>query len=122
MEQITSYIMAYLPSLTAIVTVIITVLQFIKKIKSIVGDTHSVNDKLTKAIAKRDEDIQVLMESTSKEIDAIKQSVKEKAKENAQLAKQNAELLAQNEKITALLDEVTTIKNQATTILEKRGE
>lgn len=122
MEQITSYIMAYLPSITAILAVVATVMSFSKKVKSIVGDTSLTNNQLKKALNERDTGIQKALRETMAKIEKLEATVAETTKQNAELVKQNALLVAQNEKITALLDEVTTIKNQATAILESKGE
>lgn len=122
MEQVLSYIMAYLPAVAATLMSVIIPLVIKRLVAGKLSDIGSANSKLSKALKDREKEMASLTAEVSKEVSELKSVIEAKAKENEELVAQNKLLLEQNEKIEKLLDEVTTVKHQATALLNEKGE
>lgn len=83
MNEVVTYIVAIAPSLTAILTVIITLMTMINKISKIVVNIHKDNEQLKDEVSKKIEDAEV--KRLTDQIDVL-------AQQNAELSNQVAEL------------------------------
>lgn len=83
MNEVVTYIVAIAPSLTAILTVIISLMTMINKISKIVINIHKDNEQLKDEVAKKIEDAEV--KRLTDQIDVL-------AQQNAELSNQVAEL------------------------------
>lgn len=83
MNEVVTYIVTIAPSLTAILTVIISLLTMINRISKIVINIHKDNEQLKDEVAKKIEDAEV--KKLTDQIDVL-------AQQNAELSNQIAEL------------------------------
>lgn len=83
MSEVVTYIVTIAPSLTAILTVIISLLTMINRISKIVVNIHKDNEQLKDEVAKKIEDAEV--KRLTDQIDVL-------AQQNAELSNQIAEL------------------------------
>ena len=83
MNEVVTYIITIAPSLTAILTVIISLLTMINRISKIVVNIHKDNEQLKDEVAKKIEDAEV--KKLTDQIDVL-------AQQNAELSNQIAEL------------------------------
>lgn len=83
MSEVVTYIVTIAPSLTAILTVIISLLTMINRISKIVVNIHKDNEELKDEVAKKIEDAEV--KKLTDQIDVL-------AQQNAELSNQIAEL------------------------------
>lgn len=83
MNEVVTYIVTIAPSLTAILTVIISLLTMINRISKIVVNIHKDNEELKDEVAKKIEDAEV--KKLTDQIDVL-------AQQNAELSNQIAEL------------------------------
>ena len=83
MNEVVTYIVTIAPSLTAILTVIISLLPMINRISKIVVNIHKDNEQLKDEVAKKIEDAEV--KKLTDQIDVL-------AQQNAELSNQIAEL------------------------------
>ena len=83
MNEVVTYIVTIAPSLTAILTVIISLLTMINRISKIVVNIHKDNEQLKDEVAKKIEDAEV--KRLTDQIDVL-------AQQNAELSNQIAEL------------------------------
>ena len=83
MNEVVTYIITIAPSLTAILTVIISLLTMINRISKIVVNIHKDNEQLKDEVAKKIEDAEV--KRLTDQIDVL-------AQQNAELSNQIAEL------------------------------
>ena len=83
MNEVVTYIVTIAPSLTAILTVIISLLTMINRISKIVVNIHKDNEQLKDEVAKKIEDAEV--KKLTDQIDVL-------AQQNAELSNQIAEL------------------------------
>lgn len=83
MSEVVTYIVTIAPSLTAILTVIISLLTMINRISKIVINIHKDNEQLKDEVAKKIEDAEV--KKLTDQIDVL-------AQQNAELSNQIAEL------------------------------
>ena len=83
MNEAVTYIVTIAPSLTAILTVIISLLTMINRISKIVVNIHKDNEQLKDEVAKKIEDAEV--KKLTDQIDVL-------AQQNAELSNQIAEL------------------------------
>lgn len=83
MSEVVTYIVTIAPSLTAILTVIISLLTMINRISKIVVNIHKDNEQLKDEVAKKIEDAEV--KKLTDQIDVL-------AQQNAELSNQIAEL------------------------------
>ena len=83
MNEVVTYIVTIAPSLTAILTVIISLLTMINRISKIVVNIHKDNEQLKDEVAKKVEDAEV--KKLTDQIDVL-------AQQNAELSNQIAEL------------------------------
>lgn len=83
MNEVVTYIVTIAPSLTAILTVIISLLTMINRISKIVVNIHKDNEELKDEVAKKIEDAEV--KRLTDQIDVL-------AQQNAELSNQIAEL------------------------------
>ena len=83
MSEVVTYIVTIAPSLTAILTVIISLLTMINRISKIVVNIHKDNEELKDEVAKKIEDAEV--KRLTDQIDVL-------AQQNAELSNQIAEL------------------------------
>ena len=83
MNEVVTYIVAIAPSLTAILTVIISLMTMINKISKIVINIHKDNEQLKDEVAKKIEDAEV--KRLTDQIDVL-------AQQNAELSNQVGEL------------------------------
>lgn len=122
MNTIIAYVMAYLPTITAVVTTVATVIVSIKKLKETVTDNAKGNTLLAKALEKAEKERLTLEKKLDGKITQLEELVALKTKESETLLKQQAELIAQNKQMRKLVDECTTLRNQVTAVLERKGE
>ena len=83
MNEVVTYIVTIAPSLTAILTVIISLLTMINRISKIVVNIHKDNEQLKDEVSKKIEDAEV--KRLTDQIDVL-------AQQNAELSNQIAEL------------------------------
>lgn len=83
MSEVVTYIVTIAPSLTAILTVIISLMTMINRISKIVVNIHKDNEQLKDEVAKKIEDAEV--KKLTDQIDVL-------AQQNAELSNQIAEL------------------------------
>ena len=83
MNEVVTYIVTIAPSLTAILTVIISLLTMINRISKIVVNIHKDNEQLKDEVAKKIEDAEV--KRLTDQIDVL-------AQQNAEISNQIAEL------------------------------
>lgn len=83
MNEVVAYVITIAPSLTAILTVIISLLTMINRISKIVVNIHKDNEQLKDEVAKKIEDAEV--KRLTDQIDVL-------AQQNAELSNQIAEL------------------------------
>ena len=83
MNEVVTYVITIAPSLTAILTVIISLLTMINRISKIVVNIHKDNEQLKDEVAKKIEDAEV--KRLTDQIDVL-------AQQNAELSNQIAEL------------------------------
>lgn len=83
MNEVVTYIVTIAPSLTAILTVIISLLTMINRISKIVVNIHKDNEQLKDEVAKKIEDAEV--KKLTDQIDVL-------AQQNAELSNQISEL------------------------------
>ena len=83
MNEVVTYIVTIAPSLTAILTVIISLLTMINRISKIVVNIHKDNEQLKDEVAKKIEDAEV--KKLTDQIDVL-------AQQNVELSNQIAEL------------------------------
>ena len=83
MNEVVTYIVTIAPSLTAILTVIISLLTMINRISKIVVNIHKDNEQLKDEVAKKIEDEEI--KKLTDQIDVL-------AQQNAELSNQIAEL------------------------------
>lgn len=83
MNEVVTYIVTIAPSLTAILTVVISLLTMINRISKIVVNIHKDNEQLKDEVAKKIEDAEV--KRLTDQIDVL-------AQQNAELSNQIAEL------------------------------
>lgn len=83
MNEVVTYIVTIAPSLTAILTVIISLMTMINRISKIVVNIHKDNEQLKDEVAKKIEDAEV--KRLTDQIDVL-------AQQNAELSNQIAEL------------------------------
>ena len=83
MNEVIAYIITIAPSLTAILTVIISLMTMINKISKIVINIHKDNEQLKEEVGKRIEDAEV--KKLTDQINVL-------AQQNAELSNQIAEL------------------------------
>ena len=83
MNEVIAYIITIAPSLTAILTVIISLMTMINKISKIVTNIHKDNEQLKEEVGKRIEDAEV--KKLTDQINVL-------AQQNAELSNQIAEL------------------------------
>ena len=83
MNEVVTYIVTIAPSLTAILTVIISLLTMINRISKIVVNIHKDNEQLKDEVAKKIEDAE--FKKLTDQIDVL-------AQQNAELSNQIAEL------------------------------
>ena len=83
MNEVVTYIVTIAPSLTAILTVIISLLTMINRISKIVVNIHKDNEQLKDEVAKKIEDAEV--KRLTDQIDVL-------AQQDAELSNQIAEL------------------------------
>ena len=83
MNEVVTYIVTIAPSLTAILTVIISLLTMINRISKIVVNIHKDNEQLKDEVAKKIEDAEV--KKLTDQIDVL-------AQQNSELSNQIAEL------------------------------
>lgn len=83
MNEVVTYIVTIAPSLTAILTVIISLLTMINRISKIVVNIHKDNEELKDEVAKKIEDAEV--KKLTDQINVL-------AQQNAELSNQIAEL------------------------------
>lgn len=83
MNEVIAYVITIAPSLTAILTVIISLMTMINKISKIVTNIHKDNEQLKDEVGKRIEDAEV--KKLTDQINVL-------AQQNAELSNQIAEL------------------------------
>ena len=83
MNEVVTYIVTIAPSLTAILTVIISLLTMINRISKIVVNIHKDNEQLKDEVAKKIEDA---------EVKRLTDQIDDLAQQNAELSNQIAEL------------------------------
>lgn len=83
MNEVIAYVITIAPSLTAILTVIISLMTMINKISKIVINIHKDNEQLKEEVGKRIEDAEV--KKLTDQINVL-------AQQNAELSNQIAEL------------------------------
>lgn len=83
MNEVVAYVITIAPSLTAILTVIISLLTMINRISKIVVNIHKDNEQLKDEVAKKIEDAEV--KKLTDQINVL-------AQQNAELSNQIAEL------------------------------
>ena len=83
MNEVIAYVITIAPSLTAILTVIISLMTMINRISKIVTNIHKDNEQLKEEVGKRIEDAEV--KKLTDQINVL-------AQQNAELSNQIAEL------------------------------
>lgn len=83
MNEVVAYVITIAPSLTAILTVIISLMTMINRISKIVVNIHKDNEQLKDEVAKKIEDAEV--KKLTDQINVL-------AQQNAELSNQIAEL------------------------------
>lgn len=83
MNEVVAYVITIAPSLTAILTVIISLMTMINKISKIVVNIHNDNKELKDEVAKQIEDA---------EVKRLTDQINVLAQQNAELSNQIAEL------------------------------
>ena len=83
MNEVIAYVITIAPSLTAVLTVIISLMTMINRISKIVTNIHKDNEQLKEEVGKRIEDAEV--KKLTDQINVL-------AQQNAELSNQIAEL------------------------------